>query len=195
MKSMLKTTLMGLTALSLVACASGPKLAQTGVYKVGSYSVPLQQDWTAFNLKTGKGKKAHLLTVDGTTLNSVFLYNDLKEGDSLMKARKKDTPVPTFTPDLSELELVEFLSDSLERGQGLIDVTPTNIEPSSFQGEDAVQFDFSAVTPDGLKVSGQSLLGVVDEKLNILIYMAPSIHYFEKLEDDVSVMIKALSAS
>jgi len=181
-------------AALLTACASGPKLASAGMFEAGSYSVPLSQDWTAFNIKTGKGKPAQLLTVDGTVLNSVYLYSDLKEGDSLMKERKRDNPVPKFTTDLSELELVEFLADSLERGHGLLDVQTMNVEPSSFKGAEAIQFDFTAVNENGLKISGSSLLGVEDEKLNIVLYMAPTIHYYGKLKGDVSAMMTSLAS-
>jgi len=181
-------------AALLTACASGPKLASAGIFEAGSYSVPLSQDWTAFNIKTGKGKPAQLLTVDGTVLNSVYLYSDLKEGDSLMKERKRDNPVPKFTTDLSELELVEFLADSLERGHGLLDVQTMNVEPSSFKGAEAIQFDFTAVNENGLKISGSSLLGVEDEKLNIVLYMAPTIHYYGKLKGDVSAMMTSLAS-
>lgn len=156
--------------------------------------MPLSQDWTAFNIKTGKGKPAQLLTVDGTVLNSVYLYSDLKEGDSLMKERKRDNPVPKFTTDLSELELVEFLADSLERGHGLLDVQTMNVEPSSFKGAEAIQFDFTALNENGLKISGSSLLGVEDEKLNIVLYMAPTIHYYGKLKGDVSAMMTSLAS-
>jgi len=181
-------------AALLTACASGPKLASAGMFEAGSYSVPLSQDWTAFNIKTGKGKPAQLLTVDGTVLNSVYLYSDLKEGDSLMKERKRDNPVPKFTTDLSELELVEFLADSLERGHGLLDVQTMNVEPSSFKGAEAIQFDFTALNENGLKISGSSLLGVEDEKLNIVLYMAPTIHYYGKLKGDVSAMMTSLAS-
>lgn len=181
-------------AALLTACASGPKLASAGMFEAGSYSVPLSQDWTAFNIKTGKGKPAQLLTIDGTVLNSVYLYSDLKEGDSLMKERKRDNPVPKFTTDLSELELVEFLADSLERGHGLLDVQTMNVEPSSFKGAEAIQFDFTALNENGLKISGSSLLGVEDEKLNIVLYMAPTIHYYGKLKGDVSAMMTSLAS-
>jgi len=178
----------------LTACATGPKLANAGMFEAGSFSVPLSQDWTAFNIKTGKGKSAQLLTVDGKILNSVYLFSDLKEGDSLMKERKRENPVPKFSTDLSELELVEFLGDSLERGQGLLDVEASNVEPTTFKGADAVQFDFTAVNEDGLKISGSSLLGVKDEKLNIVLYMAPSIHYYGKLKGEVNAMMNSLAS-
>lgn len=178
----------------LTACATGPKLASAGMFEAGSYSVPLSQDWTAYSIKTGKGKPAQILTVDGQVLNSVYLFSDLKEGDSLMKERKRDNPVPKFSTDLSELELVEFLTDSLERGQGLLNVEAKNVNPTTFKGSDAVKFDFTAVNENGLNVSGSSLLGVKDEKLNIVLYMAPTIHYYGKLKGDVSAMMASLSS-
>lgn len=192
MNMITRTAVVAFTALSLVACASGPVLAPAGDFNAGSYSVPLKQDWTAMKVKTGKGKSAQLLTMDGLSLNSVYLFSDMEEGDSFMKERKKESPVPKYSVDMSELELVEFVTESLERGGGLVNIEATNIEPATFKGEDAIRFDFSAVNEDGLNQSGSSILGTVDDKLNIVLYMAPSIYYYGKLKGEVEAMFDSV---
>jgi hypothetical protein len=181
-------------ALLLSGCVTGPQLAPAGDFVAGSYTVPLKQDWTSMDIKTGKGKPAKLLTMDGTMLNAVYLISDLEEGDSLLKERKKENPVPKFSADFSDLEMIEFLTDNLERGQGFLNVETTNVEPSEFKGEDAVQFEFSAVNADGLKLHGKSLLGMKDDKLNIILYYAPAIYYYDKLEADVNAMFEAAAS-
>lgn len=181
-------------ALILSGCVTGPELAPAGSFEAGSYSVPLTQDWTSMSIKTGKGKPAKLLTMDGTMLNSVYLFSDLAEGDSLLKERKKENPVPKFSADFSDLEMIEFLTDNLERGQGFLNVETSNVEPAEFKGEDAVQFEFSAVNANGLKLHGKSLLGVKDDKLNIILYYAPAIYYYDKLEADVAAMFASAAS-
>lgn len=56
-----------------------------------------------------------------------------------------------------------------------------------------MRFDFTAVSEDGLNQSGSSVLGTVDDKLSIVLYMAPSIHYYGKLKDEVEAMFAAVA--
>lgn len=193
MKTMVKLATASLLALTVTACATGPKLAPAGSFQVGSYSVPLSQDWTSVEIKTDKGQKGSLLTMDGTNLNTVHLYSDIKDGDSLMKERKKENPVPKYSSDMTELDYVEFLTQSIERGYGFLNVTAENVEPTTFKGEDAVKFDFTAVTEKGLNMSGSSLMGAVDEKLNVVLYMAPSVYYYGKQKAEVDAMMNSLA--
>lgn len=192
-KRMIKLAVITAVGFALTACATGPKLAPAGAFVTQTYSVPLKQDWTAFSIKTGKGKKAHLLSVDGPALNSVYLFSDLKEGDSLLRERKKEEPVPKYNADMSELEQMEFITDSLEKGMGLVNLITSDVAPDSFNGNDALFFNMSGVTDGGLNMSGSALVSQADEGLNIVFYLAPSEHYHGKLKDEVGGIFNALS--
>lgn len=178
----------------LSACATGPQLAETGMYDTGDYNIPLERNWTAYDITTQKGVKGKALTVDGPTLNAVFLYKGLKDGDALIRQSgyANRQPVPTYTSDMFELELVEFMIDTLERAQGMVNMETQNVEPTTFEGYDAVEFDFTGTNPDGLNVSGSALMGSTDEGLNIVLYMAPSVYYYGKLRNDVNVIFDSL---
>jgi hypothetical protein len=189
-----KYGVMTAVALSLTACAGGVKLAPAGAYQAGSYSVNLGSDWNAIPIKTGKRKKASLLTKDGQLLNAVYLFSDLEAGDSLLRERRRENPVPKFDTELSDLELAEFLVDSLIKGGAYAGLTTQNVRPDSFNGEDAIRFDLSGNTKAGLNVEGSALMSVIDEKLNIILFMAPSEYYAAKDRADIDGIFNSVAA-
>jgi len=195
MKSLFKTTAIALTMLSLSACATGPKLAPAGLFATNSYSVPLQQDWSAISAKSDKGNKIQILTMDGPLLNSVYLVSNLKDGDSIMKEIRKENPVPTYYDDLSDLEQVEFLTDTLEKGLGYVNMATNNVAPASFNGEDGIKFDMSAVTDGGLNISGSALMAQSEDGLNVVFYLAPTEYYHGKMKNEVDAMFSSLATS
>lgn len=190
----LKSALIGLSMFALSACITGPQLAPAGLYDAGSYQVRLATDWNAIAVKTGNNKNGHLLTLDGPALNSVYLFSDIKEGDSLIKERNKENPVPTFDPALFELELVEFVTDSLQKGSGLGSIQTRDIRPDTFAGNDAVRFDFTGVDQSGLNISGEALLAVADDTLDALLFMAPTEYYFEKDRANIDAIFNSVAS-
>ncbi|MEE9347445.1 MAG: hypothetical protein V3U82_04570 [Robiginitomaculum sp.] len=188
-----KYAMIAAIALSMGACAS-IQLAPAGAYQAGSYSVNLGSDWNAIPIKTGKRKKASLLTKDGQLLNAVYLFSDLEAGDSLLRERRKENPVPKFDTDLSDLELVEFLVDSLVKAGAYAGVATQNVRPDSFNGEDAIRFELSGNTKAGLNVEGSALMSVIDEKLNIILFMAPSEYYASKDRADIDGIFNSVAA-
>lgn len=193
MASHLKIFLISAVMLALSACATGPQLAPAGLYDAGSYQVRLTTDWNAIPVRTDKGKKAHLLTLDGPLLNSVYLFSDIKQGDALIKERRKENPVPTFDPALFELELVEFLMDSLQKGSGLGSVTTSNIRPDSFAGNDAVRFEFTGISGSGLHMSGEALMAVADDMLDLILFIAPSEYYAQKDRANIDAIFNSVA--
>lgn len=180
---------------TLSACATGPKLAPAGEFVAGDYAVTLGSDWNAIQIKTGKKKKANLLTKDGPALNAVYLFSDIQPGDSLLRQRRKDNPVPIYSEDLFDLELVEFLTDSLAKGGGMVGLTPQNVRPDSFLGDDAIRFELSGQTSQGLLMSGSALMSSNNGGLDIVLFLAPSEYYAGKVGPDVDLMFRSVSGA
>lgn len=193
MKNFAKYALLTLSALTITACATGPQLAPAGPYTAGSISVNLASDWNAIPIKTGKNKKSTLLTKDGPQLNAVYLFHDLNEGDSLLRERRKENPVPKFDTELSDLELAEFLMDSLSKGSGYTGMATSNVRPDTFNNEDAIRFDINGKTQAGLNIEGSALMSVIDEKLNIILFLAPSEYYAQKDRGDVDAIFNSVA--
>lgn len=192
MKTMQNIILFIFAAILLTACTS-TKIAPAGPYEMKSYTVDLASDWNAIPIRTDRGTRGIVLTKDGPALNSVYLYSDIKPGDGLVNEIRRDQPVPKFSEDMFELELVEFLVNSLERGAGLKGVETDNVRPDSFNGADAVRFDLMGRTGNGLNVEGEAMMAVVDGKLNIIFFIAPSEYYAARYQSDVDAIFASVS--
>jgi len=182
-----------LIALSLSACAIGPKIAPAGPYTTGSMTVDLKSDWNAIPFRSGKVKQAKVLTKDGTQLNAVYLFPDMKDGDTLLREWRRENPVPKYDSAMSDLELTEFLKESLLKSGGYASLNLTNIRPDAYRGEDAIRFDMSGQTPAGLDVEGSAMLSVIDERLNIILFLAPSEYYAGKVRSEVDAIFNSVA--
>ena len=163
----------------MAGCASA-KLVQ-GPYDAGAYSVTLSRPWT--ETLTRQPKNMRLLTVDGALLNRLHFYSGLAEGDALIYVRDRDTPRPTYRADMTESELVELVVDSL--ATELQAPEATNLRPQNFGAASGIRFDLAAQTSAGLDISGTALVAQADGKLNVILYLAPSEHYYGSLLQSV----------
>lgn len=193
MSAIRKIIMSAALAVTLSACATGPKLAPAGDFAAGDYSVTLGSDWNAIAIKTGKRKPATLLTKDGPALNSVYLFSDLQPGDSLLRQRFLGTPVPLYDADMFDLDLVEFLTDSLAKGSGMVNLATQNVRPDTFDGEDAIRFELSGTTSAGLNMTGSALMSSNESGLDIIIFLAPQEYYAGKVAADVDTIFRSLS--
>lgn len=193
MRKFTKYALMTACVVAMSACVTGPQLAPAGQYTAGSITVDLLSDWNAMAIKTGKNKKSTMLTKDGPALNAVYLFHDLQEGDSLLRERRKEEPVPKFDAEMFDLELAEFLLDSLAKGSGYTGLASSNVRPDTFNDEDAIRFDINGRTADGLNIEGSALMAVINDQLNIILFLAPSEYYADKDRRDVDAIFNSVS--
>lgn len=167
-------TLVGL----LAACATVAN-APAGPYKVGSgYSVTLGRAWSDISaIMVARPRHVRLLSVDGPLLNRLYLTDGIVAGSFLVKPAAKETPTPTYRAGLSQNELVEFVVDSVA-AIGYERPESANLRPAKFGNAEGLRFDLSAKTAEGLDVSGTSLLAESGGKLYVILYVAPTEHYY-----------------
>lgn len=191
----MKTALIALClSVMMTACASGPRIAEAGPFETKSYTVNLPSSWNAIPIRTDKNKRATVLTKDGARLNAVYLFSDMKPGDALYNQSRRDRPVPKFDLAMSDFELIEMVTDSLERGAQIKNLETQNVRPDTFNGNDALRFDMTGTTVGGLDIEGEALLAVIDGKFNLILFMAPSEYYAEKYRGDVDVIFNSVAS-
>jgi hypothetical protein len=78
---------------------------------------------------------------------------------------------------MSATERMEFVADNLTVA-GYQRVESTRPRPAKFTDTDAVRFDLTAKTADGLDVNGTAEVAEVDGNFYAIIYVAPAEHYF-----------------
>lgn len=177
--TLLRAALIAVAFAGLAGCAT-VKAADAGAYKVGDgYSVTLGRQWSDISgIMVGRPSNVRLLSLDGPLLNRLYLTDGIAPDGFLVKPTAKETPTPTYRTGLSQTELVEFVVDSI----GALDFErpeSANLRPAKFGAVDGLRFDVTATTKQGLNVSGTSLVAERGGKLHVILYLAPSEHYYQ----------------
>lgn len=165
-------------ALTLAGCVSITS-APAGPYPLKSdYSVTLGRQWSdmsAVNLP--RPKKVRLLSIDGVFLNRLYLTEGMEPGEFMVRSLVKERPTPTVRAGMSASERIEFVSQSVT-AMDYQRVEAVKPRPAKFGGADAIRFDLTAKTADGLDISGTALVSEVGGKLYVILYLAPTEHYY-----------------
>ncbi|MGH6970296.1 MAG: hypothetical protein ACREEQ_01680, partial [Caulobacteraceae bacterium] len=133
-----------------------------------------------------------VLTVDGPLLDRLYLSEGLAPGASLVTSQVKDKPTPIFKSDFTLEDTVQFVADSVA-ALGYDHVATANLRPAKFGGADAVRFDLAAKTSDGLDISGAGLTALKDGKLYVILFLAPSEHYYGAGLDEVNGVMASVA--
>lgn len=178
----------GIAALAaLAACATPPKEAPAGPYSAGGLSVTLERAWTEMPVRLS-ATPAPYLTYDGPRLNQVHLLS-IADGEGVLKPpRTEERTIPVFRAGMSSLQLVELITESVT-SFGLQNVTAVEIRPATLAGAEGVGFDLTAAQPNGLRMRGRAVAAETDGTLDLMLYIAPEMHYYEANRAEVERML------
>lgn len=183
----LKIFLFAAIFLLLVACVSpGGKLQQAGAATAFDMHLDSDLDWSRIKLP-----RQELWTIDGTALNSLSILSGIKANEHvfmLTKEKKRRPDGPWFRPGMRPDEVRDIILDGL-RGQSWSNVSAENLRPQRFGSVDGLRFDITMTSVDGLAYSGTVAAAEKDSKLRLLLWKAPSEHYYRR---DIGAVNKML---
>jgi hypothetical protein len=163
--------------MSLSACVSVTS-APAGPYKIGTATVTLGHEWSDISaIMFARPAKVRLLSMDGPLLNRLYVTDGLAPGEFMVKPAAKERPTPTYRAGMAPTELVEFVTDSV----AALDyqrVETDNLRPAKVGSADGLRFDLKAKTKEGLDISGAAQVAEVGGKLYVVLFLAPSEHYY-----------------
>jgi hypothetical protein len=170
----------------LTACAGGLTEVSGPVAVGKAYTVTLPRAWNKYaDSSDSYWTRGDVLTQDGRALNEIRLVGQLKPGDYIVRPQRKELPTPTYRADMSELELAEFVASSVG-ALGYEQVKSADVRPQNFGGAEGVAMRLSALTSRGLRMQGDARLARVGDKLNVMVFMAPELHFYGAYKDEVS---------
>ena len=188
----MKTTRRGILAAAAggalaSGCASIP-LARAGSYQARgtAFSVTLARPWSDLTALSMQARGVRVLTINGLQLNQLYIAS-IAPNASLVRVADRDTPRPTYRTDMGETELVEFVIDSLAT-LNYQDPQSTGLRPQTLAGAPGVRFDISTRTETGLNISGTSLAARAGDNLHLLMFLAPSEHYYGAFAQEIDAM-------
>lgn len=188
------STTIALACLALSGCAAISS-APAGPLKVGDASVTLGREWSNISaIAPNRSKKVVLLSIDGPALNRLYVSDALAPGDFLVRPASKQQPTPVVRADMSASERIEFVADSVA-AMDYQRVQVVRPRPAKFDGRSAVRFDLTALTSDGLEISGTALVAESDGRTHVMIYLAPAEYYFSAYLPEVEQVFASAGAA
>ena len=168
-----------LVMAALAGCAGGYTLVEPGRVTIDDeFSVDSNIAWS--QLVFGE---RHLWTVDGAGLEAIWFYAGIKDGDALMTNVDEDEDAPRFDSDMRPNEVMELVVDSLGRS-GAVDVEATGLRPAKFGTMNGYRFELSMLTPEGLIKRGLAIGAIEENKLQLIVYLAAGLYYYDKYRDE-----------
>lgn len=180
-------------AALLGACATSSGEVSGAYARVGSFNVTLPRVWSDITfMLPNRPPNMRLLSIDGPLLNRLYLA-DLQPGESLLRPTDNDTPRPIFRTDMTDTELVEFVVDCVAVEYQAPEASA--LRPQPFAGHPGVRFDLAAQTSAGLNISGTALVARAGDRLFLMLFLAPSEHYYAAMLPEVETIFTGATAA
>lgn len=174
--------LLSLCSSSVFANAYREKDKQAKIARTAMTVLP-PRDWN--RLKYRPGKYTEVWTLDGEQLNEVTFYAGIQHGKPIVKERnKKHSPLPKFKSNILLMEIPELLEGTYRAHRYVGNFTLTSAKPHVFLGYEGVYFTYNFTDRDELPRKGEARATIAKDKLYMVTFDAPRLHYFERTIGD-----------
>jgi hypothetical protein len=183
-----------LTAL-LATTASANSLVSPGprekIAKSSLSAVPVSE-WN--KLSERGGKNVELWTLDGDGLNKITFFGGIPVGQPLFRELdKKHAPLPRVTPNMLITDIPPILESTYRIQLHTMQMSIDNQEPTTVGGHKGIKFTYTFVREDDeVERKGEAVGTYVGDRLYIVAYEAPAIHFFDKDVDKFRQLVTTL---
>ncbi|MBI4696046.1 MAG: hypothetical protein HY749_18710 [Gammaproteobacteria bacterium] len=167
-----------LALLLLTGCEQYQQV-KSGRNEVGSFSVTTEAPiWNSVPSGHSPGSLP-TWTVDGVTLNSLSFVSGIKDGSPLVTVHDK-SKYPVFHSDMLPNEIAELVQSTVARLFTATISRTGELKPLTISGQPGFELEFEFVTDD--EVIRRAFVGgtVKNGELQVVVFQAPRMHYFEK---------------
>lgn len=128
------------------------------------------------------GKNVEVWTLDGDELNKVTFYGGIEVGKPLLKeADKKERPLPRVTPNMLITDIPVLLESTYRVQFSVSQMSIDSQEPATVGGQKGIRFTYTFVRNDeDVQRKGEAVGAFVGNRLYLVAYEAPAIHFFDK---------------
>lgn len=166
---------------ALAGCvAGGYTLIEPGRTQIDDeFSVSSNMAWS----QQAFGER-HVWTINGAGLEAVWFYAGLEDGDALIAQIDEDEDAPRFDADMRPNEVMELVVDSLGL-IGAVNVEGKGLRPAEFGSVKGYRFELTLQTAEGLIKRGLAVGTIQEDKLQLIVYLAADLYYYDKYLDEV----------
>ena len=190
-RRLIRCTLLALALVLLAGCASqGGRLQQAGDATLFDMALETQLDWARI-----RGNSRHeAWTIDGLPLNQLQVFSRVRANEHVFlgpRARKGRPDGPWFRPGMRPDEVRDIILDGLRLSQWA-NVSASDLRPARFGGVDGLRFELEMTNQQGLRYRGMAAAAERDQRLTVLVWVAPQEHYYGRDAAAVSAMFDSL---
>ncbi len=165
----------------LAACQSFKPIDATQAADIGdNITVEPQVAWANAVGPLNGGMSGTVWTIDGFGLNELRFLTGVAAGAPLLRidgVDRKDMVVynATMLPD----DVMEMTASTLGKAS-FQQLRTTGLRPVPFGTATGFRFDLTYTTKDGLQMKGMALFAQRRNKLDLLLFVAPSEYYYDR---------------
>lgn len=190
MRSSLRCLAVLLLTGLLAACAgAGGRLQEAGGVAVYDLRMETSLDWARI-----RGRRSETWTIDGTPLNQLTIIDRVRDGEHVFLQARERRSRPDgawFRTGMRPDEVQDLVLDAL-RANGWADLEASGLRPQRLGAVPGLRFEFSLSNQRGLHYRGMAAAAERGGRLTLLVWMAPSEHYFGRDQAAVAAMFDSL---
>lgn len=176
--------------LPLAACASYTAVNADKAVDVGDgVSVMPQIQWGQAPMT---GFRGTLWTEDGASLDLLYFFTGIEPGKPLIDVRSADGKERVYDKTMLPDDVMELLVTNFQN-LGYTDITTANLKPAPFGALTGFRFDLNFATHGGLLMKGTALAAQHGDKLDLIVFAAPSEYYFDHYSDTVDKLLSSVT--
>jgi hypothetical protein len=179
---MKKLTLIALAAVLATNASANSLISPGPQVKVArsNLSATPASEWN--KLSARGGKNVELWTIDGDGLNKITFFGGIPVGEPLFReADKKHAPLPRVTANMLITDIPAILESTYRIQLHTMQMSIDNQEPTTVGGYKGIKFNYKFVREDDeVERKGEAVGAFVADRLYIVAYEAPAIHFFER---------------
>jgi hypothetical protein len=138
--------------------------------------------------------KSERWTRDGLSLNELTFFAGVSDGEALYrKPFTTQAALPTFRSAMLPTDIVELFeaSNRIMLGSSVFKVD--EVQPAQLGKYKGVRFSYNyAAQDEGLIRKGEGVAAIVEGKLYLVNFIAPSIHYFDRDIGEIRQLVATL---
>ena len=157
------------------------------------YSVNTNKKWSQF-----QDDQYNFLfwTVDGYTLQRIVFFKPLEEGRSLFDHDsffgKENEKRPIFNSKMNKFEIKEFFENCIIWSREFTTFETTDIKNYKIGKVEGVSFDIKAQNELGLDYKGFAVVGIKNNKLYSVYFIATEIEFYERYKKEAEKVISSV---
>ncbi len=188
-------------AFAMLASLAAPALADWVVMESGAevkvakgtMTVKPGAEWNRSSQRPSRRSEAW--TRDGINLNELTFFGAINEGESILRqGYTTNEKLPRFKSDMLPTDITEMF----EATNRMVLQSPVfkmgKVEPAKLGKHDGVRFSYNySAQAEDIERRGEAVAAIVEGKLYIVNFVAPSLHYFDAGIGEVRTMVEGIT--